>query len=76
MVRYRITMSECVGGDYPREQTWVILPDESSAVTQARELFQRGKHRRVRVYREAAGAARELVMEHMPTPTASASSEA
>ena len=51
MQRYRITKSE---GGTP-EITWVLLPDEPSAVMQAEELNQREKTLHVRVYREEVG---------------------
>jgi hypothetical protein len=51
MQRYRITKSE--GGS--AEETWVLLPDEPSAVMQAEELNQREKSLHVRVYRETVG---------------------
>lgn len=52
MQRYRITKSE--GGS--AERTWVLLPDEPSAMMQAEELNQREKTLHVRVYRETIGA--------------------
>jgi hypothetical protein len=61
--RYRIVTAE---GDGP-EQTWVLLPDEPSAVMQAEEYAQRHRTARVLVYRETVDdelrVTRELVRE-------------
>jgi hypothetical protein len=54
MVRYRVT----VRGD-GLEQTWVILPDAGSALTQAEEHARRLKGMEVVVYREESGHPRE-----------------
>lgn len=63
MVRFRITICR---GEAP-EQTWVLLPGEEAARTQARELAQRVKPARVRVYREETGQAPALLLE-LPPP--------
>lgn len=65
MIRYRITTAPRAGtGPEPAaEQTWVLLPNEPSAVMQAQELAQREKSLRVRVYREVTGQPREQVLE-------------
>ena len=62
MQRYRITLTRETGP----EQTWVLLPDQESAVMQAEEQAQREKSARVRVYREVTGRERELVMDLPP----------
>ena len=58
MERYRITRTE----EPEAEQTWVLLPDRASAFMQAEELARK-KTTRVRVYREATGEERELVLD-------------
>ena len=45
------------------EQTWVLLPDEPSATTQAEEYARRHRSTRVRVYREVTGEERELTLD-------------
>lgn len=59
MERYRITTTDAGAP----EQTRVLLPDRASAVMQAQELANREKARRVRVYREATGETRDLVLD-------------
>jgi len=59
MVRYRITTTAGEGV----EQTWVLLPDQASAVMQAEEHANREKTVHVRVYREETGLDRELVLD-------------
>jgi hypothetical protein len=59
MTRYRITTTTGEGA----EQTWVLLPDEASALMQAEEHANRHKGVRVRVYREQTGRERELLMD-------------
>jgi len=62
MQRYRITRTPPEGA----EQTWVLLPDLPSADMQARELAQRGRGLRVRVYHEVTGEAPVLVLDLGP----------
>lgn len=59
MERYRITRTPPEGG----EQTWVLLPDFASAEMQARELAQRERGLRVRVYHEQTGHAPHLRLD-------------
>lgn len=62
MVRYRITTQAADGV----EQTWVLLPDEPSAVMQAEELSRRQAETCVRVYREETGEEHSLILELQP----------
>jgi hypothetical protein len=62
VLRFRITREE--PGDV--ERTWVLLPDEPSAVMQAQELARQEKTARVRVYREETGSERELLHDLAP----------
>jgi hypothetical protein len=59
MERYRITRTD----DTAQEQTWVLLPDRAAAIMQAEELANRQKCVRVRVYHEATGSPRELLLD-------------
>ena len=65
MLRYRITT---VRPGSEQEQTWVLLPDEPSALMQAEELSNRERELHIRVYREASGEPRALVREFVPRP--------
>lgn len=62
MTRYRITRTEGDG----EQKTWVLLPDEESAVTQARERHSREKTEYLRVFREEPGAEPTLVLDLPP----------
>lgn len=62
MTRFRITTSR----EGEPEQTWVLLPDQASAVMQAEEHHTREKTLHVRIYREETGKERELVLDLPP----------
>lgn len=62
MTRYRITRAESDGV----QKTWVLLPDEESAVTQARERHSREKTEHLRVFKEEAVAEPVLVLDLPP----------
>lgn len=61
MQRYRITKSEAGSA----EMTWVLLPDEPSAIMQAEELNQREKTLHLRVYREQLGEGGQLEVNEL-----------
>ena len=62
ITRYRVTTSR----EGEPEQTWVLLPDQASAIMQAEEHHTREKTLHVRVFREETGNERVLLLDLAP----------